>query len=143
MRRKLPTRLHRTGPTTRGPARWFAFGLRAALLAVLAQVVVNVVHQLPHEHRLDVAAVEPGAAAGDAHDGYHHEDGPPPANHPDTPLCTVGQLLQHLAAALPVASASVVFPDWEGTQAAMPTDTEAAAARPNSPAQPRAPPLTA
>jgi hypothetical protein len=147
MRRKLHKQLRERGPTASGSTgRRFAFGLCVALLAVLAQVAISIVHQFPHEHRpsTDAAAVEHGAEADHAHHGDHHEHGPsPPTNHPDPQLCVVGQMLQHLAAVLPLAGGSVLLPDWDTRQAALPGDTDATVVRPNSPAQPRAPPATA
>jgi hypothetical protein len=146
MGRRLQTPHHRPGPTPRGPTLRFAFGLRVALLAVLAQIVVNVVHQFPHDHRpsADAAAVEHETAAGHAHHGDHHEHGPSlPTNDPDPQLCVVGQMLQHLAAVLPVAGGSLLLPDWDTRQITVPGDTDAVVVRPDSPAQPRAPPRTA
>lgn len=66
-----------------------------------------------------------------------------PANHPDSQLCVVGQMLQQMAAVLPAAGGSLLPPDWDHRPADLPGDTEAVVARPASPAQPRAPPLTA
>ncbi|MGH6930530.1 MAG: hypothetical protein ACREEV_19615, partial [Dongiaceae bacterium] len=103
------------------------------------------VHEFPHDHRSSTdAAAEHEAAAGHGHHGHPHEHDPSsPANHPDMQLCVVGQMLQHLAAVLPLAGGSVVLPDWDTRQADLPRDTDALVVRPNSPAQPRAPPPTA
>lgn len=139
MSRRLPTRRHRPKRKRGGPARRFAVGLRAALLAVLAQIAVGVIHQFPHEHRLPTDAA---AATSDSHSDHGH--GPAtPAKLPDPQACVVGQMLQHLAAVLPIADGDVLAGDWDSRQVAMPGDADAVFVRPTSPAQPRAPPPTA
>jgi hypothetical protein len=144
MRGKGPSRRVRSRHAIRKPTRAFAFGLRAALLAVLAQLVISVVHQFPHEHAPtnDAAAVA-SSPAGHAHHGHDHEHDPPaPANHPGAPPCAVGQMLQHMAAVLPVAGGGILLPDWDAGLTGMLGDSESFIVRPGSPAQPRAPPLT-
>jgi hypothetical protein len=139
MRRSLPRRHHRLERASSGPPWRFTVGLRAALLAVVAQLVVSVVHQFPHEHRL---SADVAAAAAHGHQRDEHDRGPTP-NLPDPQACIVGQMLQHLAAVLPLAGGDVLPPDWDAGHAFAPSNADAVVVRLNSPAQPRAPPLTA
>jgi hypothetical protein len=141
MSRRLPTRRHRPRRKRGGPARRFALGLRVALLAVLAQIAVSIVHQFPHDHLLPA---DTAAAAGHAHHGHDHENGPAtPSKLPDPQACVVGQMLQHLAAVLPSGDGSALPADWDSQRIIVPGDADFVVVRPSSPAQPRAPPPTA
>lgn len=131
------------------PARRFAFGVRVALLAVLAQAIIPVVHHVHHGYPLTVAAI---AAAGDVADpvqsGSHEhdparKDSPPPVSDNRTPICPVCQSAQQLTAALLPAAGDVLVPPRRGDAMPLSRDSAAIVARPHSPAQPRAPPPVA
>jgi hypothetical protein len=119
--------------TTR--SRWPAIGRRLALLALLTQAVVGVVHQFPHRH---AASFQPATSA----DRGHHE-APPPHGRDSGSLCAIGFALLHLAAVLPTATAVTLLPDWSRESPMLPTAALYVARRAASSAQPRAPPAGA
>jgi hypothetical protein len=146
MRRRLSTRPGERRPRAKR-RRWFNFGRRVALLAVLAQAAIAAIHQIPHEHAPSTAvgADAPAAAApAHAHHGHGNEhERPAPAHDHDAPPCAVGQTLQHLAAVFPIAAGSVLIARRGRERQAPRRPIAAAVHRAGSQAQPRAPPTAA
>jgi hypothetical protein len=129
------------------PHRRLAFGARLALLAVLAQAIIPVVHHIYHGYPLVVVAVAADNDADSAQTENHRHDPAkkhaPPIPDNRTPACPVCQSAQQLTATLPPAAADVPAPPLRNDEWPAAADSTAVAAQPRSPAQPRAPPLIA
>jgi hypothetical protein len=144
MRRKRqngPDRRHRIAGTLRRP---LGFGVRLALLAVLAQAIIPVVHHIHHGYPLVVVAAAADNDADSAQTENHRHDPAkkhaPPVPDNRTPACPVCQSAQQLTATLPPAAAPLFMPPQQDDDTRPARDSAAAAAPPCSPAQPRAPP---
>ena len=130
------------------PRRRLAFGVRVALLAVLAQAIIPVVHHIYHGYPLIAVAFVADDAADAAQTESHGHDpakkhAPSPVPDNRTPICPVCQSAQQLTATLPPAAAHVFVPPLQKDETPPARDSAAIAAQPCSPAQPRAPPLLA
>jgi hypothetical protein len=129
---------------TRMPHRRLAFGVRVALLAVLAQAIIPVVHHIYHGYPpIAVAFVADDAADAAqtaSHGHYPKKHAPPPAPDNRTPICPVCQSAQQLTATLPPAAAPLFMPPLQDDETPPARDSTAVAAQHCSPAQPRAPP---
>lgn len=119
-----------------------ALGARLALLAILAQAIIPVVHHVYHGYPLPLAVIAMAAEA--THAGGDHDPAKKHAPTSDnrTPVCPVCQSTQHLTGALPTAADAMLAPSRQSKIVGTPRDTAAAVERPDSPAQPRAQPLT-
>jgi len=129
--------------------RWFAFGARLAVLAVLTQAIVPTIHHIWHGYPPIAAAAMAAAAdridtsAPDCHEHDPAKNPSPSGDSKTPPICPVCQSAQQLIAGLPPPAAAVPVQLRQGRTLGLPRDAAAISARPSSSAQPRAPPATA
>jgi hypothetical protein len=134
----------------RAAPRWrSAFGVRAALLAVLAQAIIPIVHHVYHGYPPTIASIVAAGGVADRTQSGRHEhdparkDSPPPVPDNRTPICPVCQSAQQLTGTLPPAAEVILVPSRRGEVIPTPRDSAVIVARPYSSAQPRAPPPVA